>query len=110
MAGLVPAIHALLPEPAISKDVDARNKPAAFPAPSWPDLFRPSTPYLLHQLKQNVDARNKSGHDGVLFANGPPPPRPPTDELSRTWMPGKSPRLSELRHGRTCSGHPRLAC
>jgi hypothetical protein len=28
--------------------------------PSWPDLFRPSTTF---SIKQDVDARDKPGHD-----------------------------------------------
>src|SRR5258708_12387859 len=52
---------------------------------SWPDFFRPSTTYFL-KCSRDVDARNKSGHDGALFQpltlhlsrlNHPPPPRPP---------------------------------
>src|SRR5580704_15894074 len=30
---------------------------------SWPGLSRPSTPYLLGGRKQDVDARDKRGHD-----------------------------------------------
>jgi hypothetical protein len=32
--------------------------------PSWPDLFRPSAPFFQPKAaKQDVDARDKRGHD-----------------------------------------------
>src|SRR5262249_30428065 len=33
-------------------------------APSWPGLSRPSTSFLIGMTKEDVDARDKRGHDG----------------------------------------------
>jgi hypothetical protein len=91
MAGLVPAIHVFFP--AAHKDVDARDErghdAAGFVAsinfPSWPDLFRRSTSFFW-RLTKDVDARDERGHDEAGFVAG----------------------VNFSRHGRTCSGHPRL--
>src|SRR5580692_3420521 len=45
----------------------ALNVPMFAPYPSWPDLFRPSTPCLLRSV-EDVDARDKPGHDGIDHA------------------------------------------
>jgi hypothetical protein len=42
------------------------NSPIVILSASWPDLFRPSTSFF-RQLKKDVDARDKRGHDGSEY-------------------------------------------
>src|SRR5262245_42568548 len=67
MAGLVPAIHVFLSGkaaktwmPATSAGMTKEKQCAVLP--SWPGLSRPSTPLCLVS-HQDVDARDKRGHD-----------------------------------------------
>src|SRR5581483_10909692 len=82
MEGAVLAGEALADDLRVLVDEDG-HQAITFPHSSWPNLFRPSTPCRV-ELKEDVDARDKRGHDGeTLRSNVITPPSQPSRSSAR---------------------------